>query len=201
MKIRTLLISVFILIYTPIPLPAAEPVERIAAVVNGQIIFLSDIARDKTFFDPSEKDPNARLQDLIDNRLLRAEARRFVPQGPSEKEIDRKLKSIRDRFKSDPAFQEAMRRTGISLEELKKEIAENLWVEKLLQERISLFIFVTPQEIEKYYQEHAEAFEGKKPEEVEPQIRDLLTDQKGESKKKEYIARLRDRAAIEINLR
>ncbi|HEY5600348.1 MAG TPA: hypothetical protein VIK48_06610, partial [Candidatus Manganitrophaceae bacterium] len=118
-----------------------------------------------------------------------------------EKEIDRKLKSIRDRFKSDPAFQEAMRRTGISLEELKKEIAENLWVEKLLQERISLFIFVTPQEIEKYYQEHAETFEGKKPEEVEPEIRDLLAAQKGESKKKEYIARLRDRAAIEINLR
>ena len=201
MKIRTLLISVFILIYTPIPLPAAEPVERIAAVVNGEILFLSDIARDKAFFDPSEKDPNARLQDLIDNRLLRAEARRFVPQGPSEKEIDRKLKSIRDRFKSDPAFQEAMRRTGISLEELKKEIAENLWVEKLLQERISLFIFVTPQEIEKYYQEHAETFEGKKPEEVEPEIRDLLAAQKGESKKKEYIARLRDRAAIEINLR
>src|SRR5581483_2276212 len=57
-------------------LSAAEPAERIAAVVNGEIIFLSDLERYRLFFEPLEKktetpaDPMKTLEAIVNRRLL-----------------------------------------------------------------------------------------------------------------------------------
>lgn len=206
------LIAVFISVALSIasamlpPGAAPAPVERIAAVVNGQILFLSDLQRHRLFFEPAEKedgtgpDQKERLDRLIEHRLFLAEAHRFVLQGPSDKEIDDRLNQVRKRFKTDQAFQEALRQTGFSLEALKEEVRARLWVEKLIQERIQFFIFITPQEIERYRREHPEDFKDKKPEEAEPEIRAILTREKESVKRREYLGRLRSRAEIQINL-
>lgn len=184
---------------------AAEPVERIAATLNGKIIFLSDLQRHQVFFENSEKngsgeDLKKRLGRVIDNRLLRSEAHRFVLQDPAEPEIQQRLKTLRERFKTEVAFQQALGQTGLSLEELKQEIKEQLWVEKLLQERVYAFVFISPKEVTRYYQEHAADFGGKKQEEVEPAIRKILSEEKRISKETEYLARLRSHAEIQVNL-
>ncbi len=184
---------------------AAEPVERIAATLNGRIIFLSDLQRDQTFFErPGEngsgEDLKKQLERVIDNRLLRFEAHRFVLQGPTEAEVQQRLKELRERFKTESALQEALRKTGLSLDELKREIGEQLWVEKILQERIYAFVFITPKEVARYYQEHAAEFDGKKQEEVEPAIRKILSEEKRMTKEVEYLARLRSHAEIQVNL-
>lgn len=184
---------------------AAEPVERIAATLNGKIIFLSDLQRHQVFFENSEKngsgeDLKKRLGRVIDNRLLRSEAHRFVLQGPADPEIQQRLKTLRERFKTEAAFQQALGQTGLSLEELKQEIKEQLWVEKLLQERVYAFVFISPKEVTRYYQEHAADFGGKKQEEVEPAIRKILSEEKRISKETEYLARLRSHAEIQVNL-
>ncbi|SRR5579884_1175136 len=183
---------------------AAEPVERIAATLNGQIIFLSDLQRDQTFFENpgngSGADLKKQLDRVIDNRLLRAEAHRFVFQGPTDMEVQQRLKLLRERFKTESDFQGALRQTGLSLDELKQEVSEQLWVEKLLQERIYAFVFISPKEVTQYYQEHASDFGGKKQEEAEPMIRKLLSEQKRLTKEKEYLERLRSRAEIQVNL-
>lgn len=184
---------------------AAEPVEGIAATLDGRIIFLSDLQRHQTFFEGSGKggageDSKKILERVIDNRLLRLEAHRFVLQGPTEGEIQQRLKTIRERFKTETAFQEALGQTGLSLEELKQEIKEQLWVEKLLQERIDAFVFISPKEIARYYEEHAADFGGKKQEEAEPAIRKILSEEKRTTKEAEYLARLRSHAEIQVNL-
>ena len=183
---------------------SAEPVEQIAAVVNRQIVFLSDVERYRLFFqkqaDPSQENTEAALQDLIDNRLLRVEAHRFLLQGPTEEEVNGKIVLIRSQFKNETAFQAALRKTDFSLEEYRTEVRESLWVEKLLRERVSDFIFIAPKDVEAYYQERAGEFPGKKFEAVEPHIRQILASQKAEVKKKEYLTRLRSHAEIEINL-
>lgn len=184
---------------------AAEPVERIAATLNGKIIFLSDLHRHQTFFENAGKngsgeDSKKILERVIDNRLLRSEAHRFVLQGPTEPEVQQRLKALRERFKTESAFQEALGQTGLSLDELKQEVKEQLWVEKLLQERIYAFVFISPKEVARYYQEHAADFGGKKQEEVEPMIRRTLSEEKRVSKEIEYLARLRSHAEIQVNL-
>ncbi|NKE69167.1 SurA N-terminal domain-containing protein [Candidatus Manganitrophus noduliformans] len=184
---------------------AAEPVERIAATLNDKIIFLSDLQRHQTFFENAGKnmrgeDSKTLLDRVVDNRLLRLEARRFVLQGPTETEIQQRLKVLRERFKTEAAFEEALGQTGLSLDELKQEIKEQLWVEKLLQERIHAFVFISPKEVTRYYQEHAADFGGKKQEEVEPIIRKILSEEKRMTKEMEYLARLRSHAEIQVNL-
>lgn len=194
------------LIWLPRGAAAGEPVERIAAVVNEEIIFLSDLQRYHLFFGPVERkgvpsdDPLETLNAVIDHRLLRKEARRFVVEGPSGEEVEQRLKSIRQRFKNESDFLRALDRTGFSLDEFKGEIREQLWVERLIQERIQSFIFITPRQVEQYYQEHAGEFSGRKLDEVEPKIRKVLTEEKEAAKMKDYLARLRAQAAIQINL-
>ncbi|MFQ5949292.1 MAG: hypothetical protein ACE5J1_01235 [Nitrospiria bacterium] len=186
---------------------AGEVVERIAAIVNGQIILLSDIKRYQLFFEPPEERGSdsktarlRRLDQLIHHQLLRAEARRFVLEGPSQEEVAARLRSVRQRFKHKRGFQKAMDQTGLQVEKLKEEIREHLWVESLIRERIEAFIFIDPKAVEQYYRKHAEAFDGKKLETVAPDIRKILIDEKEAGKKREYLTRLRSQADIEIRL-
>ncbi|MGB3940713.1 MAG: hypothetical protein WBK96_04365 [Candidatus Manganitrophaceae bacterium] len=201
----SLLFSIFIFFFWIAPSPGnAELAEQIAATVNGKIVFLSDLWRYQLFFSKKTEtgdDLKKILDRAIDHRLLRMEAHRFVFQEPTETEIQQRLKRIRERFKDDGSFQEALRRTGFSAEELKEEIGEDLWVEKLLQERIDSFVFISPKETTRYFQEHAAEFIGKQEGEVEPIIRQILTEEKRREKETEYLTRLRSRATIEINLK
>lgn len=180
----------------------AEPVERIVATLNGRIIFLSDLDRYQAFFNGAAEsgDLKKTLDRVVDHRLLGAEAHRFVFQGPTDAEVEQRLRKVRERFKSDADFQGALQRTGLSPEELKEEVREQLWVERLLQERIDSFIFVSPKEVTRYYQEHGAEFGEKRQEEVEPLIRKKLGDEKRASKEKEYLARLRSRAELQVNV-
>jgi peptidyl-prolyl cis-trans isomerase SurA len=194
------------LLLIPSALLAGEPVERIAALVNGEIVFLSDLQRYQLFFEPLEKKEEAArgilktLDSVVNQRLLRKEARRFVLQGPSEEEINQRSKVIRERFKNEAAFSHALDQTGFSLEAFKEEIRNTLWAEKLIQDRIQSFIFIAPRQVERYYQDHAEEFREKSLKEVEPKIQKILTEEREVLKTREYLARLRERAEIQINL-
>ena len=141
------------------------------------------------------------LDSVVNQRLLRKEARRFVLQGPSEEEINQRSKVIRERFKNEAAFSHALDQTGFSLEEFKEEIRSTLWAEKLIQDRIQSFIFIAPRQVERYYQDHAEEFKEKSLKEVEPKIQKILTEEREILKTREYLARLRDHADIQINLK
>jgi len=186
---------------------SGEVVDRIAALVNGEFIFLSDLKRYPLFFEPLRQSASGRGSDrlrqldrLIHQKILQTEARRFVLEGPTEEEIAVRLKEIQHRFLNEPAFQRAMRQTGFDLGDLKEEIREYLWVERLMEERITAFIFIRPKAIEQYYEDHQQRYSGKKLEAVSSQIRKILVDRKEADKKREYLTGLRSRAEIEILL-
>ncbi|HIE64334.1 MAG: hypothetical protein ABGX83_09710 [Nitrospira sp.] len=186
---------------------SGEVVDRIAALVNGEFIFLSDLKRYPLFFEPRrENDPSRgpvrfrQLDHLIHQKILRSEARRFVLEGPTEEEIAVRLEEVRRRFLNERAFQGAMHQTGFDLGALKEELREYLWVERLMEERIKAFIFIRPKAIERYYQDHQKRYFGKKLEAVSSQIRKILADQKEVDKKRAYLTGLRSRAEIEVLL-
>ncbi|MFQ5579795.1 MAG: hypothetical protein ACE5FZ_04220 [Nitrospiria bacterium] len=189
------------------PASSAEVVERIAAIVNGKFIFLSDLKRYPLFFEPLRKRDSGRgpgqlrqLDHLIHQKILQSEARRFVLEGPTEEEVASRLELVRRRFPDNQVFQKAMRQTGFQLKDLKEEIREYLWVERLMDERIKAFVFISPKAIEQYYLDHKQRYSGKKLEAVSSQIQKILADQKEAEKKREYLSGLRSRAEIEILL-
>ncbi len=200
-----------ILVFFPAPtLYADEIVEGIAATVKTigrkpirEIIFYSDIDRYRLFFQPEleKATPPIQLNAVIDQRLFRHEARRFILDGPSSEALEKQLDVIRARFENEIDFKKALNETGMNLDELKKEVREYLWVEMLLEERIKEFIFISPNAIETYYQKHAQHFEGKALEAVEKSIEATLIKEKEILKKNEYLQRLKTNAEIHIFLK
>jgi hypothetical protein len=197
-----------------------EVVERIAAVVNGEIVFLTDVERQLAFFhspdasrfsapspprsesSPSSQDPRLKegLQELIDFRLLLAEARRFGAESPPESEVDKVYQTIQGSFSGKETFGETLQNFATTPEEFKEEIRNRLLVDRFIDQRIRFFIFITPEDIQRYYEENKEKFTGKSLESVRESIQKEILDERARIRLKDYVNRLRSRAEIRINL-
>src|SRR5206468_8040357 len=84
--------------------PRAETIDRVLAVVAGQLITLSDVtaARDLGL-QPADGSPDpirAVLTKLIDRELMLAEVDRYAPPEPSTDAVDREVQRVRERFPS-----------------------------------------------------------------------------------------------------
>ncbi len=177
-------------------------VDQIVAVVNDQVIFLSDLHRDELFFE--EGVPGSvreRIEKRVDHQLLLEEAKRFVLKPPSEEEVNDALKKVGQRFKTEGRLQIQLREAGMSLQELREEVLGRVWIKTLLRDRIGFFIFVTEEEKEQYDQQHQDDFKEKSPEARSEQIRAILESEKEKIKTQEYIAQLRSRAKVRVNIR
>lgn len=170
--------------------------EQIIAVVNGQLIFQTDASRNQTFF---EQGPD--VENLINYKLLLIEAKRFVLSPPESEEVDLAFEAIRRKFPDASVFNSARKETGFTIEDFKREILDRLWVKKLIQDRITFFIFITDEEIAQYYQNHQNDFGDKKRNAVLEEIRVILEKEREEIKIKEYLARIKSQANIEVNVR
>jgi len=200
MKKVTLLL--FLLLQEPPPALADETVEQVVAVVNEDLLFLSDLRRDNLFFGDGV---DASLQDQIGHRinhqLLLNEAKRFVLESPSEKEIGQSIKVIQHRFQNEGEFQDRMEAMGMTLEELKGEVVDRLLIATFLQDRIGFFIFVTDEEVDQYDQTDRNDFKGMSPKDRNESIQATLKAKKEKAKIDDYIAQLQSRAKIQINVR
>ena len=206
-KVRRLVLIAIPFLLLTISASAEEVIERIAAVVNEDIIFLSDVRRHLAFFDHENAakaaDPSvmkAALQNLIDERLLAAEAKRFGTDPPPDAEVEKAYSKIRGRFPTEAEFDATLREYAATPEEFRKEVRTRLWVERFVDQRIRFFIFITQDDVERYYQDHAERFKGKKLESVREKIQKEITDERTRVRLKDYINRLRARANIRVNI-
>ena len=171
--------------------------EQIIAVVNGQLLFQSDLLRDQTFFSAT----TSTTEKLVDDKLLLIEAKRFVLAPPQEEEIDLAFKEIQKKFSDEAAFQNALKETGLTSAGLKREILDRLWVKKLIQDRITFFIFITDEEISQYYQQHQNDFLQHELQDAEAKIRAILEKEKETMKIREYLSRITSQANINVHVR
>jgi hypothetical protein len=120
---------------------AAETIDRVLAVVAGQIITLSDVtaARDLQLETAdSAPDPiRAVLSKLIDRELILAEVERYAPGEPGPDAIAGELAGIRARFPSSEAFEAALARSGIDERHVRETIRQNLRIRMYVDQRFS----------------------------------------------------------------
>ena len=87
---------------------AGETIDRVLAVVAGQLIMLSDVVavRELGIVAPAGggDQVGSVLSKLIDRELMLAEVDRYAPPEPEIAEIDRDVAAVRARFPSDKAF-------------------------------------------------------------------------------------------------
>ena len=125
-----------------IAVPArAEIIDRVLAVVGGQLITLSDVtaARDLRLVPPEQTaDPiRAILSKLIDRELVLAEVERYAPPEPTAEAVDVEVRRVRARFDSDAAFDAALTRSGMDEKHLRETLREDLRIRAYLDQRFS----------------------------------------------------------------
>ncbi len=140
---------------------ADDVIDRVLAVVGGQMITLTDVtaARDLGLVPaPASGDPvRAILSRLIDRELVLAEVDRYAPPEPSAAAVDDEVRAVRARAGSDAAFERALRRSGIDEKHLRETLREDLRIRAYLNQRFAVPV-PSDDELRRYYGEHPQAF-------------------------------------------
>ena len=140
----------------------AEIIDRVLAVVEGQLILLSDVsaARDLGLV-PIQRgtDPTREtLSRLIDRALILSEVDRFPPSEPDPAETERRLEDVRTRFPSAEAFDAALARAGIDQERLRAILRQNLRIEAYLTQRFTTAAAVNDDALTQFYHANPSVF-------------------------------------------
>ncbi|MCK4262193.1 peptidylprolyl isomerase [bacterium] len=159
-------------------LSQAEVVERIVAVVDGEVITLSELEEflgplqaqiDRAYMgeELNERRQEAQqqaLERLIEERILLQEAKNRDIEVREDR-IERRLEEVRGRFSSEEEFGEALNSENLSLQRLKKRIEEELMVQRLVDWEVRSKIRVGGEESREFYRENKGRF--KEPGEAE----------------------------------
>ena len=115
----------------------AEIIDRILAVVDGAIIMQSDVTMAvRLGLVPRSAAADslaAPLDALIERRLMLEEVDRYAPPDPPDADVDRHLADIRTR--AGAGFDSILRDSGISVDQLRRYVRDDLRIESYLQQR------------------------------------------------------------------
>jgi peptidyl-prolyl cis-trans isomerase SurA len=158
-------VAAALVVWLGAPAPGrSEVVDRIVAIVNDDIITLSEVnaMAQGIQADASRKptDPAALrrqvLDVLIERKLARAEAKRMEIKI-SDAEVDKALNDFKksNHIPDDAALSQALAKEGHTLKEFRQQLVEHLQQERLVQMVVSSkSISVSEAEIRRYYDEH-----------------------------------------------
>jgi hypothetical protein len=121
--------------------PRAETIDRVLAVVAGQLITLTDVtaALDlRLQASDGAADPvRAVLNKLIDRELILTEVDRYAPPEPTAEAVDREVQRVRARFPSAEALDAALARSGIDEKHLRGTLRQELRMRAYLDQRFT----------------------------------------------------------------
>ena len=154
-----------------------EVVDRIVAVVNNEIITLYELNRTfapyaaniKALKYPPEKERQTLfevrqniLDQLIDSMLADQQAKRDRITV-SQKEIDAAVERVKEQRQfTDEQLRQGLASQGMTMEEYRQEMEEQILRAKLVNREVKAKIVITRDDIEDYYESHLEKYAGDK---------------------------------------
>lgn len=162
---------------------SASAAERIAAIVNKEVILASDVdeeARGAAYrmrIDPADSVAFGKLRkdvlnQMVEKHVLLAEATRLgitVTPADVSAAVDREIDGLRQRLGSEENFQQALTQEHTTEADLRKryepDVRDQLIISKLVGKEIQTKTTVTDAEVKTYYESHRDSL-GKKPEQL-----------------------------------
>jgi parvulin-like peptidyl-prolyl isomerase len=177
----------------------AQVIDRILAVVDGVPITQSDVAaamRLGLVRVPGTADPSAAVLDrLIERRLMLAEVERYAPPVPADADVDRRGAEIRSQVGAQ--FEAILEQTGMSLDQLRHYVRDDLRIDTYLQQRFGAIV-PSEQDILQYYREHAAEFPQATFDQAHDRARGALVAERRAGTIRDWVAGLRRRANINV---
>jgi parvulin-like peptidyl-prolyl isomerase len=134
-------------------------VDRVVAVVNDDIITMSDLQREEALRQAVDKpDQRLLLEDMIDRKLQMAAAKR-AGMSVTDKELADAIVDIKKRNSlDDAAFAAALAREGTTLEQYKAELREQMTLSRAFGKYVRSGIAVDEAEVRAYYERNSAAY-------------------------------------------
>jgi hypothetical protein len=133
---------------------AQELVDRIVARVENEVILLSDVhelAEYQVFADGKAESEAQILERLIDQWIVRTEASAARFPQPSDEEVERSLARLKSSFSTPVAFAERKKQSGLTEEEIRRELKSQLYLSNYLDSRFRASIQIDDMAIEDFY--------------------------------------------------
>jgi peptidyl-prolyl cis-trans isomerase SurA len=157
----------------PTPLPrrdAPDVVDRVIAVVNNDVITLSELQDSLAFYLYETKETvkagdeealkQRLLNRMIESRLQLQEASR-EQMTVEDSEVSEQLAEVMKRVnaKTQQEFEQVVKAQGLTLEGVKNRLKDQVLIQKVTRRKVAFRISVTEQEIELYLVENREKLE------------------------------------------
>ena len=136
---------------------AQEVIDRIVARVDSDIILWSDVralARYQLFVDGKSESDAEILDRLIDQWMVRNEAKAALFPQPTDDEVKRSLERLKRSFSSSEEFEEREKQSGLADEDLERMLRSQLYMSDYLDSRFRASIQIQEKDIEEYYKTH-----------------------------------------------
>lgn len=150
---RRAAIIAMLLVAAPV-LHSQGVVDRIVARIENDIILLSDVrelGRYQAFVDgKSEKDTDI-LNRLIDQWIVRSEAKAALFPQPSDDDVNRSLQRLKRSFSTPEEFEERKKQNGLTDEDVLRMLKSQLYLSNYLDTRFRPSIQIDDQAIEDFY--------------------------------------------------
>lgn len=194
-----------------VPAARAIVIDRIAAIVDRDVIALSSVNQvvNLRLYErnagESEDDYRRRVLDAMIAQSLRfRDVQRFGAEDVSKDAIESRLRQVVERFPSPAAFDATLRENELTLDEVRALIKRQLQVDAYIEERFSPLIFVSMEEVEQYYsatwvpQRRARGLAVPPLTDVATEIRTLLKSERLHEEVDKWTSQLRARANVDI---
>jgi len=156
-------ILIFIVFFSFAIYAHAKILDKIVAIVNGEVITLYDLKKEikKTSLAQglnislnNKEVVKQFLSDMINKMLFKEEADKLGIKV-SKYEVENQLKQIiKSSELTEQEFENELKKEGLTIEEIKKSIEDNIKINKLISYMVRSKVVVTDEDIKKYFEDH-----------------------------------------------
>lgn len=189
---------------------AQRVVDRIVARVEDDILCLSELRELGQFqqLAGGQAESDGKLLDrLVDQWIVKTEADGARFPLPSDADVDRHIEHLQKQFASPEALESRLRESGLMMPQLRRIVAEQLYLTRYLDYKFRPAVQIEQAEIEKYYRETllpqlAARGEAAPPlDTVEERVREVLVERGINELADRWLEESRSRLHIERNLK
>lgn len=214
LKDLLLVLTGFAVLATPPAGAQGRIVDRVAAIVNDEIVTLSDIqwaiaiSGAKLAADQKEREKQYEeaLEEIIAEKLIQQEVSRTPMTMVSDEEVERQHREFDKRLGSHEEHEAFLKRIGMDDAEMHRIVRRQISTLHFIESRFKPFIIVLPDELQKYYEEvwipklRAEGIAPPPLSEVEEQVRANLIEDKIDEELEKWKRNARKKANVVILL-
>ena len=164
-------VLIFIIFFSFVICANAKILDKIVAIVNGEVITLYDLKKEikkarlshgLNISLNNKEVVKQFLSDMINKILFKEEADRLGIKV-SKYEVDNQLEQIiKSSELTEQEFETELKKQGLSIEEIRKSIEDNIKINKLISYMVRSKVVVTEEDIKKYFEEHNMKLKQKK---------------------------------------